>query len=107
MGCSSVSIYGKLQTMAGVKMESLVIYAPYIIMFIVFCIQYKIFMTPADFQKEKASFIQYISEHYVSDNTYRSNHESLQKQVTQIHQDVSEVKTLLISIVNNQHNSRN
>ena len=88
-------------------MENLIVYAPYIIMFIIFCIQYKIFMTPADFQKEKASFIQYIAEHYVSDKTYRANHTSLQEQVTQIHQDVSEVKTLLISIVNNQRNSRN
>lgn len=88
-------------------MDNLTLYSPYIIMFIIFCIQYKIFMTPADFQKEKALFVQYISDHYVSDKTYRENHKSLQEQVTQIHQDVSEVKTLLISIVNNQHNSRN
>ena len=82
-------------------------FAPYITIFILFCVQCNIFLTPAKFQEEKASFIQYISEHYVSDNTYRSNHESLQKQVTQIHQDVSEVKTLLISIVDNQRHSRN
>lgn len=88
-------------------MDNLIVYAPYIIMLIVFCIQYKIFMTPADFQKEKALFVQYISEHYVADKTYRENHKSLQEQVTQIHQDVSEVKTLLISIVDNQRHSRN
>ena len=82
-------------------------FAPYITIFILFCVQCNIFLTPAKFQEEKASFIQYIAEHYVSDKTYRSNHESLQKQVTQIHQDVSEVKTLLISIVDNQRHSRN
>ena len=82
-------------------------FAPYITIFILFCVQCNIFLTPAKFQEEKALFIQYIAEHYVSDNTYRSNHESLQKQVTQIHQDVSEVKTLLISIVDNQRHSRN
>ena len=82
-------------------------FAPYITIFIIFCVQCNIFLTPAKFQEEKALFIQYIAEHYVSDNTYRSNHESLQKQVTQIHQDVSEVKTLLISIVDNQRHSRN
>ena len=65
-------------------------------MLVIFCIQYKIFITPADFQKEKASFIQYIAEHYVSDKTYRENHKALQEQLTQIHSDINDVKNILI-----------
>ena len=72
------------------------IFAPYIIMVIVFAIQYKIFMTPADFQKEKANFIEYIATNYVSDKTYRDNHKDLQKQLSQIHQDINDVKKILI-----------
>lgn len=72
------------------------IFAPYIIMGIMFAIQYKIFMTPADFQKEKADFIEYIATNYVSDKTYRDNHNDLQKQLSQIHQDINDVKNILI-----------
>ncbi len=77
-------------------MDNLTSYSPYIIMLVIFCIQYKIFITPADFQKEKASFIQYIAEHYVSDKTYRENHKALQEQLTQIHSDINDVKNILI-----------
>lgn len=76
--------------------EAFTYYAPYIIMVIVFAIQYKIFMTPADFQKEKADFMQYIAENYVSDKTYRDNHTDLQKQLAQIHLDINDVKNILI-----------
>lgn len=76
--------------------EAFTYYAPYIIMVIVFAIQYKIFMTPADFQKEKADFMQYIAENYVSDKTYRDNHADLQKQLAQIHTDINDVKNILI-----------
>ncbi len=81
--------------------------APYIVMFIVFAVQYKIFMTPADFQKEKADFMKYIAENYVSDKTYRDNHNSLNEQLVElgrktdirldrIDEKIDEVKNLLI-----------
>lgn len=87
--------------------EAYTYYAPYIIMVIVFAIQYKIFMTPADFQKEKADFMQYIAENYVSDKTYRDNHNSLNEQLVElgrktdirldrIDEKIDEVKNLLI-----------
>ena len=53
-------------------------------------------MTPADFQKEKAEFMKYIAENYVSDKTYRDNHNDLQKQLSQIHFDINDVKNILI-----------
>ena len=78
-------------------------YAPLVLMIIMFALQYRIFMTPADFQREKASFIQYIAEHYVSDKTYREGHREVQEQLRQIRvevggarSDVSDIKTLLI-----------
>lgn len=88
------------------RQEEMILYAPYIVMGIAFALQYKIFMTPADFQKEKADFMQYIADNYVSDKTYSDNHKALQGQMLQIHQDVSDVKNILIGIVNNK-NQRN
>lgn len=88
--------------------EVLISYAPYIIIIIAFAAQYKIFMTPADFQKEKAEFMKYIAEHYVSDKTYRDNHSTLNEQLVElgrktdlrldrIDEKIDEVKNLLIS----------
>ncbi len=71
-------------------------FAPYITIFIIFCVQCNIFLTPAKFQEEKALFFQYIAEHYVSDKTYRENHKALQDQLSQIHSDINEVKNILI-----------
>lgn len=67
-------------------MKEIIEFAPYIVIFIVFAVQYKLFMTPADFEREKADFMKYIAEHYVSDKTYRDNHNSLEKKLTDLEQ---------------------
>lgn len=67
-------------------MKEIIEFAPYIVIFIVFAVQYKLFMTPADFQREKADFMKYISENYVSDKTYRDNHNSLEEKLTALEQ---------------------
>lgn len=67
-------------------MTEIIEFAPYIVIFIVFAVQYKLFMTPADFEREKADFMKYIAEHYVSDKTYRDNHNSLEKKLTDLEQ---------------------
>lgn len=67
-------------------MKEIIEFAPYIVIFIVFAVQYKLFMTPADFQREKADFMKYIAEHYVSDKTYRDNHNSLEEKLTALEQ---------------------
>ena len=67
-------------------MREIIEFAPYIVIFIVFAVQYKLFMTPADFQREKADFMKYISENYVSDKTYRDNHNSLEEKLTALEQ---------------------
>lgn len=87
-------------------MKEIIEFAPYIVIFIVFAVQYKLFMTPADFEKAKAEFTQYIADHYVTEKTYRDNHKSLEDRIENIDKNVNEVKTLLISIVRSQ-NSQN
>ena len=71
-------------------------YAPFVIVVVGFIIQYKIFMTPADFQRERADFIQYMADHYVSDKTYREGHREVQEQLRQLDEKISDIKTLLI-----------
>lgn len=80
-------------------MTEILQFAPIVIVIISFIIQYKIFMTPADFQRERADFIQYIAEHYVSDKTYREGHREVQEQLHLLRDDISDIKTLLIKKV--------
>ncbi len=71
-------------------------YAPVIIVVMGFFIAYKIFVTPQQLSNLKSELIEYISDHYVSDKTYRENHRNLQEQLSLIHQDINDVKNLLI-----------
>lgn len=70
--------------------------SPYLVIIVGWMIQNNIFMTPADFQKERADFIQWIAEHYVSDKTYRENHKALQQELHDMRQDLSDIKNILI-----------
>lgn len=76
--------------------ELIIQYAPLIIVVISVCIQYKIFLTPGDFQKLRADFIQYMAEHYVPYVTYRESHRELQEQLSLLRGDINEVKALLM-----------
>ena len=77
--------------------QIIVEYAPLVLVIISIAIQYKIFMTPADFQRARADFIQYVAEHYVPYATYREGHREVQDQLALLRSDLSEVKNLLIS----------
>lgn len=70
--------------------------SPFVLVVLGFAWQYKVFMTPAEFQKERADFIQWIAEHYVSDKTYRENHKALQQELHDMRQDLSDIKNILI-----------
>lgn len=87
-------------------MENWLVYAPCALFVITTLIQIKVFARSEDLTKQEAKMTKYINDHFVRRDTYTENHKSLQEQISQIHQDVSDVKNLLISIVNNQH-SRN
>ncbi len=77
-------------------MEKFIEYAPIIIVLVMFFTQNKTFARPEDLSVLKEQILTYISEHYVSDKTYRENHRSLQEQLSMIHQDINDVKNLLI-----------
>lgn len=86
-------------------MDKFVEYAPIIIMLVMFLIQYRIFVTPQQLTELKASLLEYMSEHYVSEKTYRDNNLSLENRIDRIDKNVNDVKNLLIGIVQNQHSN--
>ena len=77
-------------------MKIFIEYAPIILVVIGFATAYKVFVTPGQLSELKTQLIEYIAEHYVSDKTYRENHRNLQEQLALIHQDINDVKNLLI-----------
>lgn len=86
-------------------MDKFVEYAPIIIVLVMFLIQYRIFVTPQQLTELKASLLEYMSEHYVSEKTHRDNNLSLENRIDRIDKNVNDVKNLLIGIVQNQHSS--
>jgi len=87
-------------------MDNLVIYAPCVLYVITTLIQLKVFARTDELATLRAELIAYATEHFVKQETYQDNHKALQDQMLQIHQDVSDVKNLLIGIIN-QNNQRN
>lgn len=71
-------------------------YGSQMVLLIIIGLQYKVFMTPADFQKERADLIKYIADNYVSDKTYRENHKSFQQDLHDMRVDLSDIKKILI-----------
>ncbi len=90
----------------GEIMENLIIFAPCVLFVITTLIQMKIFARNDEVTKLEARMTKYINDNFVRRDTYTENHNSLQEQISQIHRDVSDVKNLLISIINS-HNQRN
>ncbi len=87
-------------------MDNLIVYGPCALFVITLLIQVKIFARYDALKALEANLIKYMSENYVPKDIYSANHKALQEQISQIHQDVSDVKNLLISIINSNH-SRN
>ena len=80
-------------------MEKFIEYAPLILVIIIFFIQYKIFVTPQQLTELKSDLVEYISEHYVSEKTYRDNNINLENRIDRIAKNINDVRTLLISII--------
>lgn len=80
-------------------MNSILEYAPILIAAVIFFLQYKIFVTPKELTELKSNLIEYISEHYVSEKTYRDNNFSLEKRIDGIDKNVNEIKNMLINYV--------
>ena len=81
------------------SVEKFIEYAPLILVIIIFFIQYKIFVTPQQLTELKSDLVEYISEHYVSEKTYRDNNINLENRIDRIDKNINDVRTLLISII--------
>lgn len=84
-------------------MDNYIIYAPCALFIITTLIQLKIFARNDELTKVEARMTKYINDNFVRREVYSDNHKALQEQISQIHQDVSDVKNLLISIINSNH----
>lgn len=87
-------------------MDNLVIYAPCALFIITTVVQLKIFARTEELTKLEARMIKYINDNFVKESIYADNHKALQTDIAQMRQDISDVKNLLIGIING-HNQRN
>jgi len=84
-------------------MHELQIFAPYALFILNLLITLKIFARSEELAIMKAELLQYVNETFVKENTYTSDHESLKAEISQIRQDISEVKNLLIGLAGNRN----
>lgn len=82
------------------QIEVIEVYAPYIVIVIYAIVTMRIFARIEDLKKLETDLMKYAMEHFVTKDTYADNHKALQDQMLQIHQDVSDVKNLLIGVLN-------
>lgn len=87
-------------------MDNWLIYAPCGLFVISILVSLKLFARSDELTALETKIMTYAVEHFVSKDTYSDNHKALQDQMLQIHQDVSDVKNILIGIVNDR-NRRN
>lgn len=83
-------------------MNEISTFAPYVLYVITVLISIKVFARSDELPLMKAELLQYINENFVKENTYNANHEALQSEISQIRQDISEMKTLLINLSGNR-----
>lgn len=76
---------------------SMVEYAPYILITIQTLVLLNIFARTSDLKALEAKIMTTLAQNYVSKDTYTDNHKALQEQMLQIHNDISDIKNLLIS----------
>lgn len=84
-------------------MDNIIIYAPYAVFVVIFLIQLNIFARTSDVKAIEAKLMTYAMEHFVTQNTYNLNHKALQENLSQIRQDISDVRNLLINLSNNKN----
>ncbi|MCD7878436.1 MAG: hypothetical protein LUG16_00715 [Candidatus Gastranaerophilales bacterium] len=80
-------------------MENIIIFAPCAVFVITLLIQLGIFARTSELASLKAEMFEYVAKNYLSKDIYADNHKSLQEDLTQMRQDIADVKNLLITIV--------
>ena len=83
-------------------MEYLQVYAPYALFILNFLLALKLFARTDELEKLKSELMKYSMEHFVTKDIYADNHRALQEQISQMRQDVSDVKNLIISDISNR-----
>ncbi len=80
-------------------MENIIIFAPCAVFVITLLIQLGVFARSSELLNLKAEMLEYVAKNYLSKDIYADNHKSLQEDLTQMRQDIADVKNLLITIV--------
>lgn len=80
-------------------MEHLIIFAPCALFVITLIVQLNIFARSDDLSKLEAKIMKHTAENFVNYKIYHDNHISLETRITQIDNNVQEVKNLLISFI--------
>ncbi len=80
-------------------MENIIIFAPCAVFVITLLIQLGVFARSSELLNLKAEMFEYVAKNYLSKDIYADNHKSLQEDLTQMRQDIADVKNLLITIV--------
>lgn len=76
-------------------MTEILQYAPIVLVVLGFILQHRIFVTPADVQKEKAVLLEYIADHYVSIKTCNSQNAHMNDSIGLIREDIKHLADLI------------
>ncbi|MCD7779854.1 MAG: hypothetical protein LUH05_04200 [Candidatus Gastranaerophilales bacterium] len=80
-------------------MNNIIVFAPCAVFVITLLIQIGVFARSSELLSLKAEMLEYVAKNYLSKDIYADNHKSLQEDLTQMRQDIADVKNLLITIV--------
>lgn len=81
------------------EMNNIIVFAPCAVFVITLLIQIGVFARSSELLSLKAEMLEYVAKNYLSKDIYADNHKSLQEDLTQMRQDIADVKNLLITIV--------
>lgn len=82
-------------------MENIYIFAPYAVFIVIFLIQLNIFARTSELKAIEAKLMTYAMEHFVTQTNYSLNQNAILENLSQIRQDMTDFRNLLINISNN------
>jgi uncharacterized membrane protein len=82
-------------------MENIYVFAPYAVFIVIFLIQLNIFARTSELKAIEAKLMTYAMEHFVTQTNYNLNQNAILENLSQIRQDMTDFRNLLINISNN------
>ena len=79
-------------------MENITIFAPYAVFIVIFLIQLNIFARTSELKAIEAKLMTYAMEHFVTQANYNINQNAILENLSQIRQDMSDFRNLLINM---------